>query len=646
MRSPRVRRKWGELHRGGCTSYVLAESFSDLARTTRRRRPGEIRSPGSLWPPPMRYNVVHHELGSPKILLRVPQKSALSHSDSRLLSARLLPQKLARRRPADLAVPQAMAAIDTMPLHELKRTLRHCAVNPVQILGARTKEDLVELAKSHGIFKVPDEWTIEKIKAKIKLADLSTTAPAAAPAAAAVAGVMEAAAPPSLQQVVESEEVALPATSKQRAPRPKLSRDLSYTSLECAKLSAVAEQRAAAALAWAEAAALASARGTQKPELPPRSAPQDKFLAPPDTLRALPTGSSTDSSIDEAVDDAEAVEVISVSDCDVEIAAATQSPLPSVTPSSAAASKPMLGRSSSSSNSGKPAPSPKQSSKQQQREPSPKHRTPAPKQRAPSPKGGAPKASSRSTVKKSSRLGSSAGSNGGGAAAKASAAGVATAVPTAGMATEQSKAAQVSNVTTSPTGSASGSGMYTARTKLKMRATHEMSSPAVGELPAGSKVRVLQHKELADGTRRARIALESQSGQLRRGWISWLNKDGTENLISDDASQADASAATTAVAAKSGAAAAGSRLPKVPQLYEIGALVHVPRRRGEYESEAYVLAYDSARGLYVVEVEARGSGQCKCCTADFMSAEPLGERWRDKCAGASAVSDILHPGQQ
>jgi len=35
---------------------------------------------------------------------------------------------------------------------------------------------------------------------------------------------------------------------------------------------------------------------------------------------------------------------------------------------------------------------------------------------------------------------------------------------------------------------------------------------------------VLQHKELADGTRRARIALESQSGQLRRGWISWLNK--------------------------------------------------------------------------------------------------------------------------
>ena len=27
-------------------------------------------------------------------------------------------------------------------------------------------------------------------------------------------------------------------------------------------------------------------------------------------------------------------------------------------------------------------------------------------------------------------------------------------------------------------------GMYTARTKLKMRATHEMSSPAVGELPA------------------------------------------------------------------------------------------------------------------------------------------------------------------
>jgi len=104
--------------------------------------------------------------------------------------------------------------------------------------------------------------------------------------------------------------------------------------------------------------------------------------------------------------------------------------------------------------------------------------------------------------------------------------------------------------------------------------------------------------------------------------------------------------ALAAAVGESGATAAELRMPKVPQIYEIGALVHVPRRRGEYESEAYVIGYDSARGLYTVEVEARGSGQCKCCTADFMSAEPIGDRWRDKCSSASAVIDILHPGQQ
>ena len=72
--------------------------------------------------------------------------------------------------------------------------------------------------------------------------------------------------------------------------------------------------------------------------------------------------------------------------------------------------------------------------------------------------------------------------------------------------------------------------------------------------------------------------------------------------------------------------------------FAIGALVYVPRSRGQYESMAWVVDYDATRGLYTVEVETRGSGNCKICSACFLSAKPMGERWAAILHEAVAIS--------
>ena len=59
------------------------------------------------------------------------------------------------------------------------------------------------------------------------------------------------------------------------------------------------------------------------------------------------------------------------------------------------------------------------------------------------------------------------------------------------------------------------------------------------------------------------------------------------------------------------------------QVFELGARVYIPRSHGG-ESVAYVLEYDTTRGLYTVELDARNSGNCKLATADFLSLEPKG----------------------
>jgi len=67
------------------------------------------------------------------------------------------------------------------------------------------------------------------------------------------------------------------------------------------------------------------------------------------------------------------------------------------------------------------------------------------------------------------------------------------------------------------------------RTKLKVRASFELDSEHTNDLAAGVKVHVLQRQALPDGQVRTQIALKGQPEP--HGWVSWLGKDGRENLV-------------------------------------------------------------------------------------------------------------------
>ena len=57
-------------------------------------------------------------------------------------------------------------SIEALRAPEIKLILRAFSVDPVLILDAKTKMDLVELARHHGITSMPDEWTLQKLKSK------------------------------------------------------------------------------------------------------------------------------------------------------------------------------------------------------------------------------------------------------------------------------------------------------------------------------------------------------------------------------------------------------------------------------------------------------------------------------------------------
>jgi len=71
--------------------------------------------------------------------------------------------------------------------------------------------------------------------------------------------------------------------------------------------------------------------------------------------------------------------------------------------------------------------------------------------------------------------------------------------------------------------------LFIASSKLKMRAGCELDSNEAGTLPAGSKVSIIGHGQLSDGTKRAQVAREGDAIPL--GWVSCHAKDGRENLV-------------------------------------------------------------------------------------------------------------------
>lgn len=59
--------------------------------------------------------------------------------------------------------------MQSLKLNELKKILRSCEVDPTDILAAKTRFELLELARHNGIDDVPDEWTVAKIKSQKRL---------------------------------------------------------------------------------------------------------------------------------------------------------------------------------------------------------------------------------------------------------------------------------------------------------------------------------------------------------------------------------------------------------------------------------------------------------------------------------------------
>jgi hypothetical protein len=74
------------------------------------------------------------------------------------------------------------------------------------------------------------------------------------------------------------------------------------------------------------------------------------------------------------------------------------------------------------------------------------------------------------------------------------------------------------------------SQVFVVRLPLKMRSAADLESPECGSLAANAQVRILDRRELSDGTRRARIG-SNDDEFTPLGWVSLLGKDGKENLV-------------------------------------------------------------------------------------------------------------------
>ena len=83
-------------------------------------------------------------------------------------------------------------------------------------------------------------------------------------------------------------------------------------------------------------------------------------------------------------------------------------------------------------------------------------------------------------------------------------------------------------------GEAYASGGLVMSIKLKMRELAELDSNPVGAVDAGTRVQIIEHCQLPDGTKRARIALQEDADAKPMGWVSLYSKeDGAAHLVDD-----------------------------------------------------------------------------------------------------------------
>ena len=94
-------------------------------------------------------------------------------------------------------------------------------------------------------------------------------------------------------------------------------------------------------------------------------------------------------------------------------------------------------------------------------------------------------------------------------------------------------------------GEAYASGGLVMSIKLKMRELAELDSNPVGAVDAGTRVQIVEHCQLPDGTKRARIALQEDADAKPMGWVSLYSKeDGAAHLVPAPALEHNGSAAT------------------------------------------------------------------------------------------------------
>ena len=74
------------------------------------------------------------------------------------------------------------------------------------------------------------------------------------------------------------------------------------------------------------------------------------------------------------------------------------------------------------------------------------------------------------------------------------------------------------------------SQIFVVRQSLKMRASIELDSAECGFLAPNTQVRIVDRRQLPDGTRRARVGANDEEFQPL-GWVSLLGKDGKDNLV-------------------------------------------------------------------------------------------------------------------
>lgn len=87
-----------------------------------------------------------------------------------------------------------------------------------------------------------------------------------------------------------------------------------------------------------------------------------------------------------------------------------------------------------------------------------------------------------------------------------------------------------------------------SRKKLKVKDSSDLDSADVGELPVGTRVRVLERASLADGTIRAKISLDS-ADLKPMGWVSALSQGSSCATLLEVRAQKDGIAAQRAPSA-------------------------------------------------------------------------------------------------